>query len=196
MASNYPTAYDVFDPPPSTLAGPVAHSLLHRQATDALAAIQAELGLNPSGSAATVASKLAAAVTAQVLLSARPLFVDINARENFYAAYAPLADYTRCRVGYVDMIWLTSAWYPEFAGATFAGATDGNGVVTVAHNIGKIPSRLGVTVASSAVQNLVRLVVTAVTATTFTVKVYRNDDPAGALTLNGNPVAFFWWCAL
>ena len=48
MASSYPVSLDVFAPTPSTLAGPMAHSLLHKQATDALAAIEAELGVNPS----------------------------------------------------------------------------------------------------------------------------------------------------
>lgn len=60
MASSYPAGYDVMLEPGASLSGPPLHDSLHLQITDILAAIEAELGLSPSGTDATVAATLAA----------------------------------------------------------------------------------------------------------------------------------------
>lgn len=60
MAANYPTNFDVLDDPAANLSGPPLHSSMHNQINDVIEAMQAELGLNPSGADATVAAFLAA----------------------------------------------------------------------------------------------------------------------------------------
>ena len=64
MASSYPGGYDVFtNPTPTTPlneAGDLAHDVQHASVNDAVEAIQAELGLDPAGAAATVAARLSA----------------------------------------------------------------------------------------------------------------------------------------
>lgn len=61
MPTNYPSGLDAFSNPLSTNklndAG-VIHSEQHTNANDAIEAIEAELGLNPKGSSATVAARL------------------------------------------------------------------------------------------------------------------------------------------
>lgn len=63
MAASYPAGYDVMLEPGSSLSGPPLHDSLHLQLSDILAAIEAELGINPSGTDATVAATLAALPT-------------------------------------------------------------------------------------------------------------------------------------
>lgn len=58
MASSYPGAYDTFASPGTNLSSSPTHSSQHQLEGDAIEAIQAELGLNPSGSSATVAARL------------------------------------------------------------------------------------------------------------------------------------------
>lgn len=62
--SAYPTGYDAFTNPagsdPLNTAGAKLHSTQHGQVNDAIEAIEAELGLSPSGSEATVAARLTA----------------------------------------------------------------------------------------------------------------------------------------
>jgi hypothetical protein len=62
--SAYPTGYDAFTNPagsdPLNTSGAKLHSTQHGQANDAIEAIEAELGLSPSGSEATVADRLTA----------------------------------------------------------------------------------------------------------------------------------------
>jgi hypothetical protein len=60
----YPTGYDAFTNPagsdPLNTSGAKLHSTQHGQVNDAIEAIEAELGLSPSGSEATVAARLTA----------------------------------------------------------------------------------------------------------------------------------------
>lgn len=63
MASSYPNALDSFiNPQPHDRQGDEVggrtHSEMHSDANDAIEAIEAELGTNPSGSHATVAARL------------------------------------------------------------------------------------------------------------------------------------------
>lgn len=60
MASSYPGGYDVLPNPSANLSGPPLHSTIENSQKDAIEAIQAELGLTPSGADATVAATLAA----------------------------------------------------------------------------------------------------------------------------------------
>lgn len=56
MAASYPAGFDTMSDPAANLSGPPLHSTMHNQINDVLEAIEAELGLNPSGAAATVAA--------------------------------------------------------------------------------------------------------------------------------------------
>ncbi len=61
MASSYPGGYDAFSNPTSTDnldSVTVPHAAQHGNANDAIEAIEAELGLNPSGSQATVRARI------------------------------------------------------------------------------------------------------------------------------------------
>lgn len=58
MAANYPNSYDFPSDPGSTLAGPPLHSAMHNQLNDIIEAMQAEMGLTPSGSSVSIASRL------------------------------------------------------------------------------------------------------------------------------------------
>lgn len=63
MSSSYPTAYDSFSNPSGSdllSSSTVPHWGQHANANDAIEAIEAELGLNPSGGNSTVAERLAA----------------------------------------------------------------------------------------------------------------------------------------
>ncbi|WP_294981664.1 hypothetical protein [uncultured Microbacterium sp.] len=61
MGTDYPGALDTFtNPAPTDGMNLPAHSAQHANANDAIAAIQAELGTNPSGSYDTVKDRLAA----------------------------------------------------------------------------------------------------------------------------------------
>jgi hypothetical protein len=65
MASSYPDNFDSFptitaDKLMSDTVGGRAHRGMHNDMADVIEAMQAELGLNPSGQAATVAARLAA----------------------------------------------------------------------------------------------------------------------------------------
>lgn len=60
MPASYPAGFDVMLEPGAALSGPPEHDDLHKQITDILTALEAELGLNPSGTDATVAALLAA----------------------------------------------------------------------------------------------------------------------------------------
>ena len=55
MATSYPTDYDTFG---VAVAGAAGHTTDHTNLGDAVEAIQAELGINPSGNSATVADRL------------------------------------------------------------------------------------------------------------------------------------------
>lgn len=63
MPASFPAGFDVMLEPGGSLSGPPLHDSLHLQITDILAAIEAELGLSPSGTDATVAATLAALPT-------------------------------------------------------------------------------------------------------------------------------------
>lgn len=56
--SDYPGGYDSFPDPDTTLDGTPLHSDLHESHNDAIEKIQAELGLTPSSSWATVSARL------------------------------------------------------------------------------------------------------------------------------------------
>lgn len=58
MTTSYPGAYDAFAAPGANLSDTPNHDDMHIDVQDAVEAIEAELGLNPSGSAATVAARL------------------------------------------------------------------------------------------------------------------------------------------
>lgn len=58
MATSYPAGYDALANPGTNLSSSPLHSVQHTNLNDAMEAVQAELGLNPSGSAATVAARL------------------------------------------------------------------------------------------------------------------------------------------
>lgn len=60
MAASYPGGFDTMSDPAANLSGPPLHSTMHNQINDVIEAIEAELGLNPSGADATVAATLAA----------------------------------------------------------------------------------------------------------------------------------------
>lgn len=55
MAASYPAGFDTMSDPGANLSGPPLHSTMHNQINDVLEAIEAELGLTPSGSFSTVA---------------------------------------------------------------------------------------------------------------------------------------------
>lgn len=59
MAASYPGGFDTMSDPSSNLSGPPLHSTMHNQINDVIEAIEAELGLNPSGAFASVAVLLA-----------------------------------------------------------------------------------------------------------------------------------------
>lgn len=63
MPSIYPAGFDVFDDPGAQLVTAPGHDQLHQQLIDALAAVEAVLGLNPQSAAASVAARLAALTT-------------------------------------------------------------------------------------------------------------------------------------
>lgn len=64
MATNYPGALDALTNPTATdNMATVSHSSQHANANDAIEAIQAELGINPSGSESTVVDRLSAVDT-------------------------------------------------------------------------------------------------------------------------------------
>lgn len=70
MASNYPGALDnLTNPAPTDTQATVSHAAQHANANDAIEAIQAELGVDPAGTAATVAARIAAVEQAQVSIS-------------------------------------------------------------------------------------------------------------------------------
>lgn len=56
--SSYPSGYDSFSSPGANLSSTPLHSDMHDDMIDAMEAVQAELGLSPSGSDATVAARL------------------------------------------------------------------------------------------------------------------------------------------
>lgn len=56
--SSYPSGYDSFSSPGTNLSSTPLHSDMHDDMIDAMEAVQAELGLSPSGSDATVAARL------------------------------------------------------------------------------------------------------------------------------------------
>lgn len=58
MAASYPTGFDTMSDPAANLSGPPLHSTMHNQINDVIEAIEAELGLNPSGPFATVQARL------------------------------------------------------------------------------------------------------------------------------------------
>jgi hypothetical protein len=58
MAAAYPAAYDAMSAPAASLSGPPLHSAMHTQINQVLAALEAELGLDPSGTFATVRARL------------------------------------------------------------------------------------------------------------------------------------------
>lgn len=60
MTTGYPGAYDSFAAPGTNLSSTPNHDDMHIDVQDAVEAIQAELGLNPSGSSVTVAARIAA----------------------------------------------------------------------------------------------------------------------------------------
>jgi hypothetical protein len=64
MASTYPGAVDSLVRPDSTDPLSDGHAALHNATSDAVEAVQTELGVNPSGSEATVAARLTAAESA------------------------------------------------------------------------------------------------------------------------------------
>ena len=64
MASTYPGAVDGLVRPDSTDPLSDGHAALHNATSDAVEAVQTELGVNPSGSEATVAARLTAAESA------------------------------------------------------------------------------------------------------------------------------------
>lgn len=58
MPASYPAGYDTMSDPSANLSGPPLHSTMHNQINDVVEAIEAELGLNPSGADTTVAALL------------------------------------------------------------------------------------------------------------------------------------------
>lgn len=60
MPASYPAGFDTMSDPSANLSGPPLHSTMHNQINDVIEAIEAELGINPSGADATVAATLAA----------------------------------------------------------------------------------------------------------------------------------------
>lgn len=63
MAASYPAGFDTMSDPSTNLSGPPLHSTMHNQINDVIEAIEAELGINPSGADATVAALLSALPT-------------------------------------------------------------------------------------------------------------------------------------
>lgn len=58
MPASYPAGFDTMSDPATNLSGPPLHSTMHNQINDVVEAIEAELGLNPSGADATVAASI------------------------------------------------------------------------------------------------------------------------------------------
>jgi hypothetical protein len=59
MPASYPAGFDTMSDPAANLSGPPLHSTMHNQINDVIEAIEAKLGLNPSGVATTVAAVVA-----------------------------------------------------------------------------------------------------------------------------------------
>jgi hypothetical protein len=73
MATNYPGALDSFTNPTATdnlSSATVPHATQHANINDAIEAIEAELGVNPSGASATVAAAIASKANSGVTISA------------------------------------------------------------------------------------------------------------------------------
>lgn len=131
MTSSYPGALDAFSNPTSgddlsTSVGGRTHSQMHADVNDALEATQAELGVNPSGSAASVAARFAALDTTVGGKAAK------DVRVFDAVAYGAVVD------GTTDD---TAAWQA----AVNAAAAAGGGVVTSSKN--------GVSVIAGALQD-------------------------------------------
>jgi hypothetical protein len=97
-----------------------------------------------------------------------------------------------CLVAGVRHRWSGSVWYVPFAGARAAAGTNGNGIVTVQHGMGKTPLGVTATVAidSPVIVEALKLEVGNLTDTTFDVRFRRSDQ--GQAVFAGNPVVFYW----
>lgn len=89
MAASYPAGFDTLPDPSSNLSGPPLHSTIHNSVNDVVEAIEAELGLNPSGVAATVAA--VTAVTTWTALTYTNSWVDYGA-PNQVGQYRKIGD--------------------------------------------------------------------------------------------------------
>lgn len=76
MAASYPAGFDTMSDPSTNLSGPPLHSTMHNQINDVIEAIEAELGINPSGADATVAATLSALPSRYVSLTGGVLLTD------------------------------------------------------------------------------------------------------------------------
>lgn len=98
MASTYPGAYDTMLAPALTLAGPEQHEDIEIRQNDAIAAVQAELGINPAGSYSTLAARLASIETTlsgigtPTWASFSPSFQGISALSSSAARYLHIGD--------------------------------------------------------------------------------------------------------
>lgn len=71
MATNYPSGLDTYTNPAGTDALSTGHASQHANVNDAVEAIEAELGTNPSGSEATVKARIEAIETNNWVTTAR-----------------------------------------------------------------------------------------------------------------------------
>ncbi len=75
MTTSYPGGFDAFAAPGTNLSSTPNHDDMHIDVQDAVEAIQAELGLNPRGSSASVAARLAALGT---VVSFTPVWTNLT----------------------------------------------------------------------------------------------------------------------
>jgi hypothetical protein len=86
MPASFPSGFDTMSRPGSNLSGPPLHSTQHNQICDVIEAIEAELGIAPSGADATVAATLAALSSRYVPLAGGVILTD--AAQTFTSAVA------------------------------------------------------------------------------------------------------------
>lgn len=115
MAASYPGGFDTMSDPSANLSGPPLHSTMHNQINDVIEAIEAELGINPSGSYATVAAALA------------PIWTDVAAGSITFVQNVTTVTKTAGYAAY-QKYGTTVRWQGHLT-ATGAGA--GGGIVSI-----------------------------------------------------------------
>ena len=148
MPANYPASLDALSDPGATLAGPPLHSTMHNQINDILEAIEAELGVAPSGTAATVVARLGG-IEAELT----------NLRNNFTGADSAIrAEFAAADVGLDALIDANKA--TADAGIAANAARFKHGMVTLTFNNSPKSNLLSVNFAGGAFAGTPTMLVT------------------------------------